>query len=475
MTPEQWFGEFRQRVRAHRPSELLPVLARLAVAQGIPPYDVANMQPLLPWSIPVIAKESILWGNEHRDALVTQQALLRLGRLLQSEPAPEIDPVRVHPLMTRYSYEQFPYQESIFEEVSRSHALFIEGARDLDLEVVHDDAWTDILGAPLGQVVGATFLLQVAADENFGYFDATWLDYEDLAPIFEHWPRSVIDRVADSLSHTPTEFQAAYRQAKQVDLGLERWGYNPLSERPFVRMPDNRLLAPQPRLILRSVSPGRLYYAGMKAFGNPFARDLGHLVEHYVGRQLTLVEGADLYGEIVYEGTERRSIDWFLVLPQLIVLFEVKSARLGTVHRAGGDGLDDRISTLLNRAIGQIEGTIVEINARNPQFSAIPIDRPILGVIVTAEPFYLANTPWVRDLTEEPPVPTVVASLRDLEFLVTLPSEVLQSRLLGIARGTVPGWELRTVLEGADLDKNTILKDAWESYPWPAAISSPPE
>jgi len=156
-------------------------------------------------------------------------------------------------------------------------------------------------------------------------------------------------------------------------------------------------------------------------------------------------------------------------------MFEVKSGRLGTVHRAGGDGLDDRVSTLLNRANGQINRTIAEITAKNPQFSAIPADRPVLGIIVTAEPFYLANTPWVRDLTEEPSVPTVVASLRDLEFLVTLPSELLQNRLLDIARGAVPGWELRTVLEGADLDENTVLKAAWESYPWPAAISPPPE
>lgn len=472
MTPAKWFAEFRQRVRAHRLSELLPVLARIAVSHGVPPYEIDKLQPLMPWSIPVIARESILWGNEYRGAPVTARSLIRLAAFLQNEPALDVGSGLLHPLMTRYSYEQFPYQESIFEEVSRSHALFIEGARSLSLEVVNDDAWAEILGAPLGQVVGATFFLQVAADENSGFFDRGLLDREDLASVYESWPREVVELVLGSLSSTKDEFRGAYKQARQVDAGAERWGYNPLTERPFMRMSDGRYLAPQPRLILRSVSPGRLYYAGKAAYGKAFTRDLGHLAEHYVGRQLALVPDAELHGEIIYGRSNSKSIDWFLVLPKVVVLIEVKSARLGTVHRAGGDGLDDSVAGLLNRAVGQLDRTLAEIRARAMEFANIPDDRPLMNMIVTTEPFYLANTPWARDLINEPSIPTVVASLRDLEFLVTLPRDELEDRLVEIARGLLPGWELTGVLKGAEIHDNTVLRSAWNSYPWPAGITT---
>jgi hypothetical protein len=103
------------------------------------------MDGIYPWSIPVIARESILWGNEYRDAPVTGAALSRLGRLLNDEPAPASGNFAIHPLLTRYFYEQFPYQESIYEEVTRSHAMLVDGTADLALEIVSDRAWRDVL------------------------------------------------------------------------------------------------------------------------------------------------------------------------------------------------------------------------------------------------------------------------------------------------------------------------------------------
>ena len=42
----------------------------------------------------------------------------------------------------------------------------------------------------------------------------------------------------------------------------------------------------------RKLSPIELYYPGMKRWGQAFSRDMGELMEDYIGRQLaTLPEG----------------------------------------------------------------------------------------------------------------------------------------------------------------------------------------
>jgi hypothetical protein len=116
------FREFRQIVRRYRPSRLLPELAALAastqlVDRGDPIFSTAP-----PWAIALAARESILWGNEYRRDEVTDSDLVDIfnghNNIYEGDPAPE-DENFVLRLMTRLAYEQFPMQESVFEEVAR--------------------------------------------------------------------------------------------------------------------------------------------------------------------------------------------------------------------------------------------------------------------------------------------------------------------------------------------------------------------
>ena len=71
-----------------------------------------------------------------------------------------------------------------------------------------------------------------------------------------------------------------------------------------------------------------LYYAGVAAYGNDFATDLGKLNEEYVLEQLDQLSGvgAAVSGEIEYEKSTF-STDGFVVLPDQVLLVEVKSRR----------------------------------------------------------------------------------------------------------------------------------------------------
>ena len=468
-------------VRRYRPSDLLPALAELSVAGGQPPYEGTMLTRVPPWATAVAARESILWGNEHRHAEVTGESLRLVINAFNSIAGINVgtDHTDVTDVIIRHAYEQFPYQESIFEEVSRSHALMVEGAREVDVEVLDEAAWDRLLGAPLGQVVGATFFLQAMADHNNGWFDHALLDREDFQAFYDRWPRSVIEERAAQLSSTFDEFKDAHRAVPHPPKGHERYAYNPLARRPFIRMPDGRLLAPQPRLIMRTVSPGALYYLGMEEFGQAFSRDLGNLTEHYVGKQLRAVEPIpEVHPEITYRvgRSEKKSTDWFMVLPSVVVMFEVKSARFGLLERAGFGGYKEKVRTLLNRAIAQLRRSSEELDNQNALFNHIPNDPPRVGVVVTGEPYYMANAPWTRDLLDDAPFPTLTASLRDIEFLAGLPLEEVEKQLVLIAndpdRST---WNLGNALDAAKGTVSPVLQRAWDSYPWPEVLDEDDE
>jgi hypothetical protein len=107
-------------------------------------------------------------------------------------------------------------------------------------------------------------------------------------------------------------------------------------------------------------------------------------------------------------------------------------------------------------------------------FAHIPTDRPMLGLIVTAEPFY-TGAAYLLDHDVAlipggslPDVPVAAASARDIESLVTHGADSGPLLLAEIAKSNGGGVvNLRDLGKKAGVD-NLILINAWSSYPWPA-------
>lgn len=438
-----------------------------------------------PWAIATIARESILFGNDYRRSFVDDDALVAIFNAHNSIYEDLVEDSAA-PFLIRMSYEQFPYQESYYEEVCRSHAMLVEGAREISTEVLSEEAWITVLGAPLEQVVGATFFLHIAATLHAGRIEASWLARDDLQTLYDAWPKSVIEHRLSELTYTFDEFRSAYREAHDaaglLPPGLERYSFNPLVQRPFVRLPDGRILAPQPRLILRTVSPGALYYACISTLGEKFGTTLGHLTQHYVGKQLRSIEaGLAVYPEIAYRQgrQELASVDWFVDLPSVLVLVEVKSARFGLLERAGFGRYKEKVASLLNKASSQVKKTADAIDQGLPEFAHLSRDKPRIAIIVTGEPYYLGNSPWFRELVDSPPTfPVLVASLRDIEQLCRLDRWELERQLTTIAHDPERStWNLSTALaQGLKMRDNKILRRAWNAYPWPNVphVQGPP-
>jgi hypothetical protein len=82
----------------------------------------------------------------------------------------------------------------------------------------------------------------------------------------------------------------------------------------------------------------------------------------------------------------------------------------------------------------------------------------------------MANSDWTREQLKVTSFPVLVASLRDIEHLMTLSANEAASQLTEIASGEERTWLLGTALRTSRQLRNLILDEAWEQYPWPKAL-----
>lgn len=230
------------------------------------------------------------------------------------------------------------------------------------------DAWRDLLAADFPGFLGAAFLFSVSALVNDGVFDPAWLGQPNFRDIVSVLPADMIMDV----------FLTVF--ADDFDVVRDR---------------------------ARSTTP-----------------HLGKIVEIYVGEQLDLLCPPGIRtGEIEYS-TGQLGVDHILQLPEFAVLIEVKSARVAQPGRLDLDGYLADARRDVGKALRQIDYTAGLIRAGHDAFHAISPRTSLRGLVVTAEPHYLLNSPLFRDQLGRTSLPTTVLSLSELE------------KLVGIARAT---------------------------------------
>ena len=264
------------------------------------------------------------------------------------------------------------------------------------------------------------------------------------------------------------------RNVPRASPQLRRYTDNPLRGRPLLTGYGNGYLCPVPQLLPAKVGPWGIYFSGHRHFGKNFPGDLGHVFEQYIGRQLELIKNANVLPEIIYleNRSEASSTDWIVIFDGLVLLVEVKSAiptepvRLGTTNAA------TEIVGKVEKAYKQIEKTANNIRSRHPDFRHVPADRPILGLVVTLEPFHLGNDPNLRKLLPSTQTRISLVDAGEVERLVTLNDISVDKILLQRdADAERSQWSLADFLRGHSNDRNPVLDKAWEATPW-ASIGS---
>jgi hypothetical protein len=478
--------EYIQRIRRHPTSSLVPLIAATAARYWEPrSWLVDGHRKYTPWALADAARVSLVSGNEYRRQAPTDRDLLEILAAYVAFTDKALNslldrPEAIWEFMLRISGEQLAWQEQDYNDFARTAALLTQTTSTKPCRFMRPGWDTDMLGCPLSDYVGIAQILLAAAIKNAGCFEPSWLDDDSAAPICQVIPKPVILDVIDT--HFATDLTAFRHDDKDQRRGrdpeLRRFEYNPIRSRPFLTGFGPAYLTPAPRAIIGKASPLGLYHTGVKYFGNAFAQDFGDLLEQYVGRQLRLIPNVTVLPEIAYSSgcNQLFSADWIVVFDDLVLLVEAKSRRPTQQLRLASVERVNELKRMLGHAYNQIETTAKLIAENNPPFTAIPADRPVIGLIITQEPFHVANAPFQRQYMPATSVSTAVAGVSELEELVTVTdmpiSHLLRERAADAERST---WALHSALTGRAHTVNPVLDAAWRSYPWALAASSMPE
>jgi len=474
-------SEFVALVRRYRPSSLVPLLAQVAAQHMTRESWLETGQTGLyaPWVLAEVARVSLAHGNEHRQ-VATMADLTRCCAAFTAVGDPELasgDPEGLSSFLLRTS-EQLEYQTDLFLEMSRTAALFDQTETETDRppKVLAPGWQRELFGASLVEFVGAGQLLHFACRPNGGIFDPGWLDAPQLAEIAAVMDSSVLRRVWHENYLTDVAgFRAT--NGRPPPGPWRRFDFNPLGATPVVAdlLDDGRWIIPSPGLLARRFSPLGVYYAGMRRWGTPFSDDLGPLFEAYVGRHLRLLPDAHVIPAITYGRGNEQSIDWFVVLPEVVLMVEVKSVRPTDQVRRGGPQAGAELTRMLQKGFRQLRTSNELIAARHPKFAAIPQDRPRVGLVITMESFHTGNSPWQRDQYQVPlDFPALVVSAREPEGFVSVANTSPGVLLLNhLQDPNVDGWSLHSALVGHERGRNAVLDQAWASYPWSNLNPSP--
>ncbi|MCX4508173.1 MULTISPECIES: hypothetical protein [Streptomyces] len=466
--------DYVARVRRHRPSALLPLIAQASAAYALESSCLESPgRKYLPWALADAARVSLACGNEYRkDA--SEADLLRILNMHSQLEEPYLydhgnDGDALARFLLRAAGEQMIYQEPVGRELGRAAAMLTQTTGTREARCLRPGWEEELLGTSLSHYVGIAQLLWASAVHCAGRFDPAFLEAPGAERICAEIPASTILSVAGKHFVTDT---AAFRQANEqaqvtTDRLLRRYEYNPLRTTPLVEGYGPGLLAPVNQLVAAKASPLGIYYTGVARFGNAFAQDLGDLFEAYVGRQLGLLPEATVLPEIVYGPNRSLSVDWIVVTEELVLLVEVKSVRPTAHLRLATERRVAELQRMLGRAYEQIDNTAALIASGRTEFAKVPTDRPVQGLIVTMEPFHIVNAPIQRPFLPATTVPVTVCSIGELEDMVTITDapvgRLLLERAADARRST---YALREALSGHDHARNPVLDAGWSSYPW---------
>lgn len=485
--PIPTWDKFRTEIRkVDRDSLLLQAAATTArIAQDAGPNQEAKLGST-PWNIADVARTSLAWGAFARPE-ADESSLLRLCNL-NIQIADEGSNTSKNPsdrlarILTRTFFEQFPGQRSIMADISRSLLLFGSASQhptDFKPEAM-TPGWFEIVmnGLTLDEYVGAIFFISVITQANHGKFSLDWMDgptYQELEGVisFEAVRRTFIEH----LGTTAAEFKRVNRKHQDVvPTAQKKYAFNPLADKPFITDVAEIPIAPWVQAIVEKSLPPAIYHLAIPKLGGSFTQDLGTVFQHYTGRQLALVAGErQVLPEVAY-GTRRTrvdSCDWFLDLPDMLVLIECKARQPIESFRVGGADWMNSIEGTINRGIKQLNRSNCDIDVISAACNQIDSTKPRVGLVVTLEPFYLAQNWLIADQLLDADFPVGVVSIAELESLVLLTAVELAAVLrdaAAVSEGNFispnPGVD---TLEGRE---NPLISTTWDSIPFFQRVAS---
>lgn len=480
--PPTW-EQFKAAVRKHDRDSLLIIAARMtaAIARDDVPESFRKYG-LNPWNLASVARTALAWSSFQRPTPTAEQFLFLCS--MDANLSDEVSlssggvehTVRLGKLFSRIFFEQFPGQHSVLAEVARSLLLFgsaSEAPPGFQPKAMKPH-WFEAVsnGLSLDEYVGSIFLIAVAVQLNDGIFDLRWLDEPQFAELGDVINLPAVRRIfTDLLVTTPADFKAENRKCQEpLPSPQKKYAFNPLQDKPFIEIAENVTIAPWAQAVLMKALPPSIYHLARNTYGDDFTGDLGHVYQHYVGRQLQIIEGKKaVIPEVSYgpRKDRRDSCDWFLDLPGLLVLVECKARQPIESLRTGGDEWLRSVEGSINKGIAQLcrsNNDIVLIAAEN---SALDPNKKRVGLVVTLGSFFVNNNPMLQEQLPSADFPVGVISIGELESLVNSDADTIAATLLAAPRRSENQLMLLAPDSDVPIEKfNQLLVDTWDSIPF---------
>jgi hypothetical protein len=121
------YREFCDYARRFNQVDLLTGVARAALALPAAGAADPRYRSTPPWALAGLAKASICHGNPYRSGAVRRDTVpfgCFMYSNLRSEELGQADLKTAFGILLRMAYEQFPVQESVYEELARAEAFF---------------------------------------------------------------------------------------------------------------------------------------------------------------------------------------------------------------------------------------------------------------------------------------------------------------------------------------------------------------
>lgn len=407
------YSDFVHSIRRYRPTDLLDAIVRFNSEHGYR-NPVHPSDPRQEFALAGVAIASLRYGTVHRPMRsVAPRILYQLcAEYIDVEelPEPEQDPL---PALMRMAYQQLGFARSAMAELARTLAVLDDSRGTFP----RTTDWEQCLGVELRHYWRFGFGLFTQVSK--GQLPLNLLEAPGWVAIRQHLN---ITETTDLIRRHFSILPSSLRPEDPVDHEerVGKYGFNELQEAPLVEIAPDTWIAPAPSLVLGRVSLTGLYFLGADAWGEKFTNALGHRFEHYVSDQFKLLSNCEIAREIAYNGPngQMKSCDALVYANRRLILVEAKASRPIESARLGASaGIKDSLNKI-DKGITQINRTFNEISAqhRKPEFAHLPVFDSVVGVVVTLEPFQLANSVLFEHI--EPSVPLVVCSAAELETVV---------------------------------------------------------
>lgn len=441
-----WVGAEKDPEGFAKTASLLAQVARgLLLSQSFPNDLNSNIQPdreaFVKWN------EKILAVAEH--------------------PAGAQDQNHANKVLVATSQEQFPFQDGSSKDgIRRFYRLLCSST---SAEMCNLD-WS----AQLGVSLEAYFYVWISFSALFSMNNGVVQDriqFEDDAMEASFASIGItlssIGKAIELIAENPLNFLHMEEGTKHKR-ELRRFDPNPLLSKPIVRLSGGRICCPVPDAFENAVGSG-LYYQGFAIWGSSFSKILGDEFEDYIGEQLQLL-GAERVHRVQRSGHGPKRCDWIVMFDSFALLVEVKIQRLNASARAGGVDFESEIEKVISEPLRQINATALAVRSDSADFGYVPQEFELRGLVVSLEPFFLANTVGKNVALVKEEIPTLFVSAKELEDLVSSAQSSEAEALIVNCQDEsmhigMPMWEVMNLVS-YPVTANPIINRALDGAPW---------